>query len=88
MLHKDRPISTPRAETGTHYILMGIDIDLNLATRLAVTEVVSFLVEEKGLAPSKEYSLASIGVDFRVAEAVDLTQVVTGRIPKSLFLDD
>ena len=88
VLHKDRPISTPRAETGTHYILMGIDIDLNRATRLAVTEVVSFLVEEKGLAPSKAYSLASIGVDFRVAEAVDLTQVVTGRIPKSLFLDD
>ena len=27
------------------------------------------------------------GVDFRVAEAVDLTQVVTGHIPKSLFLD-
>lgn len=88
VLHKDRPLSTPWAETDTHYILMGIDIDLNRATRLAVTEVVSFLVEEKGLAPSKAYSLASIGVDFRVAEAVDLTQVVTGHIPKSLFLDD
>ena len=88
VLHKDRPLSTPWAETDTHYILMGIDIDLHRATRLAVTEVVSFLVEEKGLAPSKAYSLASIGVDFRVAEAVDLTQVVTGHIPKSLFLDD
>ena len=88
VLHKDRPISTPRAESDTHYILMGIDVDLNRATRLAVAEVISFLVAEKGLTPSKAYSLASIGVDFRVAEAVDLTQVVTGHIPKSLFLED
>jgi acetamidase/formamidase len=88
VLHKGRSISTPRAETDTHYILMGIDIDLNRAARLAVREVVTFLVEEKGLTTGKAYSLASIAVDFRVAEAVDLTQVVTGHIPKSVFLDD
>ena len=88
VLHKDRSISTPRAETDTHYILMGIDIDLNRAARLAVREVVTFLVEEKGLTTGKAYSLASIAVDFHVAEAVDLTQVVTGHIPKSVFLDD
>ncbi len=31
-------------------------------------------------------SLASIAVDFRVSEVVDLTQVVTGYIPKDIFL--
>jgi acetamidase/formamidase len=31
------------------------------------------------------YALASIGVDFRVAEAVDAVQVVYGMIPKKLF---
>ena len=88
VLHKDEPLASPRAETDTHYILIGIDLDLNRATRRAVDEVVAFLVSEKGLTPGRAMSLASIAVDFRVAEAVDLTQVVTGHIPKSLFLDE
>ena len=85
ILHKDTPISMPRAETDTHYILMGIDLDLDRALQQAVDEVVAFLVAEKELPPDKALSLASIAVDFQVAEAVDLTQLVTGKIPKSLF---
>jgi acetamidase/formamidase len=50
-----------------------------------VDEVVAFLVAEKGLTPTKATSLASIAVDFQIAEAVDLTQLVTGKIPKSIF---
>jgi acetamidase/formamidase len=85
ILHKGRTLSGPRAETDTHYIMMGIDLDLDRAMRLAVQEVVAFLMSEKGLAPGYAYSLASIAVDFHVAEAVDQAQVVTGRIPKSIF---
>ena len=65
---------------------MGIDLDLDRALRKAVIEVVDFLVEEHGLSRSRAYSLASIAVDFRIAEAVDLTQVVTGLLPKSVFV--
>ena len=86
VVHKDVNISGPRAETDTHYLLMGIDLDLDRATRQATWEVVDFLVTEKGLSPAKALSLASIAVDFRVSEVVDLTQVVTGFIPKSIFL--
>ena len=85
VLHKDMQLSMPRVETDAHYILMGIDLDLDRALQQAVDEVVSFLVEEKGLTPTKAVSLASIAVDFQVAEAVDLTQLVTGKIPKSIF---
>ena len=87
ILHKRTPIHAPRAETDTHYIMMGIDLDLDRALRMAVQEVVNFLVEAKGLTPAKAFSLASIAVDFHVAEAVDLTQLVSGNIPKSLFLE-
>ena len=86
VLHKGKAIPTPRAETATHYILMGIDLDLDRAMRMSVTETVKFLVEEKGLTPAKAFSLASLAVDFQVAEAVDLAQVVSARIPKSVFL--
>jgi hypothetical protein len=30
-------------------------------------------------------ALASVGCDFHVAEAVDLTQVIVGNIPKNVF---
>jgi acetamidase/formamidase len=88
VLHKRKTISGPRAENASHYILMGIDLDLDRAMRLAVAEVVDFLVDEKGLTPAKALSLASLAVDFHVAEAVDLTQVVVGKIPKQLFVKD
>lgn len=86
IVHKGVEISGPRAETDTHYMIMGIDLDLDRATRHATWEVVDFLVKEKGLTPAKALSLASIAVDFRVSEVVDLTQVVTGYIPKDIFL--
>ncbi len=84
IVHK-KSIPGPRAETPTHYVMMGIDLDLDRAMRLAVQEVVNFLVAEKGLEPGYAYSLASVAVDFHVGEAVDQTQIVTGRIPKSIF---
>ena len=86
-VHKGTTITAPRAETDTRYIIMGIDLDLDRSLRKAVREVIDFLVLEKGLTPDKAFSLASIAVDFHVAEAVDLTQLVSGKIPKSLFLD-
>ena len=76
----------PRAETPTHYIAMGLDRDLNLALKNATQETVNFLMQEKGLNARDAYQLASIAVDFRIAEAVNLTQVVYGMIPKSLFV--
>ena len=87
VVHKGVTIPAPRAETPTHYLIMGIDLDLDRAAREATRLVVEFLVEEKGLAPDKALSLASIAVDFRVSEVVDLTQVVTGFIPKDIFLE-
>jgi len=67
---------------------MGIDKDLNLALKHAVQETVDFLMQEKGLDARTAYALASIAVDFRVAEAVNLNQVVYGMIPKSLFVKE
>ena len=85
-VHKDRTISAPRAEDDDYYMIMGIDLDLDRAARHATWEVVNFLGEEKGLPPAEALSLASIAVDFRISEVVDLTQVVTGYIPKGIFL--
>ena len=87
VLHKGNAPSAPRAETPTHYLTVGIDVDLDRAMRKAVLEAVEFLVAEKGLTPKEAFTLASLSVDFTVAEAVNLTQVVAASIPKSLFVD-
>jgi len=84
-VRKDMSISGPRAENDTHWMIMGIDLDLDRATRNATWEVVRFLEKEKGLSHAEALSLASIAVDFRVSEVVDLTQVVTGFVPKAVF---
>jgi acetamidase/formamidase len=86
VVHKGMTITAPRAETATHYLLMGIDLDLDRAMKLATREVVDFLMAEKKLSASQALSLASLGVDFHVAEAVDGTQVIVGKVPKALFL--
>lgn len=86
-LHKGKAkqLNWPRAETPTHYIAMGVDRDLNVAMKAATQETVNFLMQEKGLSARDAYQLASIAVDFRVAEAVNLNQVVYGMIPKNVF---
>jgi len=62
-----------------------MDLDLDVAMRHATRETVEFLVENFGLSVADAYSLASIAVDFRVAEAVDAVQMVYGMIPKKIF---
>lgn len=85
VLHKGNAPDTPRAETATHYISVGIDIDLDRALRKAVLGGIDFLVEEKALEPREAFTLASLAIDFTIAEAVNGTQVVAALIPKSIF---
>jgi len=42
-------------------------------------------VEEKALEPREAFTLASLAIDFTIAEAVNETQVVAALIPKTLF---
>jgi acetamidase/formamidase len=64
---------------------MGLDLDLDRAMREATQQTVEFLREKKGLSTADAYSLASIAVDFRVAEAVDAVLMIYGAIPKKIF---
>jgi acetamidase/formamidase len=85
ILHKGEAPAVPRAETPTHYILMGMDADLDRAMRKATVEAINFLVDQKGMTRDKAFSLSSIAVDFHIAEAVDQVQLVAAKIPKNLF---
>ena len=46
-VRKGMTLTWPRAETPTHYISMGTDLDLTKATRIAIQEMVDFLAATK-----------------------------------------
>jgi acetamidase/formamidase len=85
IVHKDRHLLWPRAETPTSYISMGFSPDLKEATTLAVRDMINFLVDQKHLSRDDAYMLTSVAVD------VDITQLVDGNVgvhaicPKNIF---
>jgi acetamidase/formamidase len=80
-----RTMKWPRAEDAENYYVMGMDVDLDTALKEAAQETITFLQRERGLSAEDAYSLASIGVNYVVAEAVDHVQMVYGAIPKKIF---
>jgi acetamidase/formamidase len=85
LVHKSEPIQKPRGETPTHYLIIGMDTDLDRALRNATYEVVDYLVTRWGLRPSEAFSITSTAVDFTISEAVDEVQVVTALVPKTVI---
>jgi acetamidase/formamidase len=85
VVRKDLKLRWPRAETPTHYIVMGLDPDLSKATKLAVREAIDFLVTHKDLSRDEAYMLTSLAVDFCITQLVDGTLGVHGMIPKKIF---
>lgn len=86
IVRKDMHLKWPRAETPTHYIAMGIDEDLREAAKLAVREMIDFLVSEKHLTRDDAYQLASVAADFDITQLVDGNKGVHAMIPKAIFV--
>jgi acetamidase/formamidase len=84
-LIKGNPIAWPRAETSTHWIMLGMHEHLDEAMRMATREVVKFLHEDKGLSKNEAYALASIAVDFEITQVVNQVKGIHGMIPKNIF---
>jgi acetamidase/formamidase len=82
---KRQRLKWPRAETPTHYIAMGLHEDLDEATKLAVREMVEFLMAEKKLSRDEAYMLCSLAADLHVTQAVDATKGVHATLAKALF---
>jgi acetamidase/formamidase len=88
VLHKQKNFSWPIAETPTHWIILGLDKDLNVAMSLAARNAINFLAARTSLTKLDAYALCSIAVSFRVTQVVDIVRGVHAMIPKSLFTGD
>ncbi|HZU22319.1 MAG TPA: acetamidase/formamidase family protein [Terriglobales bacterium] len=85
IVRKDLKRTYPSAETPSHYISMGFDEDLTKATKLAVRNMIDFLVNEKHLSKDDAYMLTSVAGDVDVTELVDGNKGVHVMMPKNIF---
>lgn len=86
IVRKDMTLSWPRAETPTHIITMGMDENLTEATKIAVREMIDYLMTEKNLSQVDAYMLTSVAVDVNITQLVDGKKGVHAMLPKNIFV--
>jgi acetamidase/formamidase len=85
-VRKDMKLVWPRAETPTHWIVMGLNPKLDEAMRIAVRETIAFITQRfPKLSREEAYMIASVAVDYHVTQTVDGTVGIHGMIPKAIF---
>lgn len=86
IVRKDMKLTWPRAETPTHWIVMGLNANLEEAMKMAVRETINFITGRfSHLSREEAYMIASVAVDYHVTQVVDGTKGIHGMIPKAIF---
>ena len=86
IVRKDKKITWPRGETPTHWIVMGLNPNLEEAMKMAVRETILFITQRfPKLSREEAYMIASVAVDYHVTQVVDGTKGIHGMIPKAIF---
>ena len=86
IVRKDMKLTWPRAETPTHWIVMGLHPDLDEGMKIAVRETIDLITKGfPNLTREEAYMIASVAVDYHVTQVVDGTKGIHGMIPKSIF---
>jgi acetamidase/formamidase len=78
-------LTYPRAETGTHFISMGMHEDLDVAMKLALREMIAFICARANLSRGEAYQFCSLAVDFHVTQTVNGEKGVHGMLRKGLL---
>lgn len=81
----DDVFTWPIIENATHWMIVGLNVDLFEAMKLASRNAINFLSRTQNLSPEESYQFLSLVGDFVVAEAVNGIKNVTVHIPKDLF---
>lgn len=71
VLRTDLALASPRAETPTHVVTMGLDPDLDRCAEKALREMIDLVVARAGITRDEAYALCSIAADLRVTQTVN-----------------
>jgi acetamidase/formamidase len=72
IVHKDKSIAMPRAETPTHYLTTGMDPSLDVAAKQALREMIVLIREKTNLSREEAYMLCSLAADLHVSQTVNV----------------
>lgn len=81
-VRKDLNLKMPRAETATHYITLGIDVDLDDAAKQALRDMILLITERTNLSRQDAYSLISLAGDVRISQLVNVNKGCHVMLPK------
>jgi acetamidase/formamidase len=77
----------PFGETKDHWIPIGLNKDLDEATKEAIRESITFLTEEFGMDRAGAFAYLSAATDYEISQVVDIVKGVNGLIAKNHFID-
>ena len=67
--------------------LANLSADIHLAARNALTAMIDYIVDEYGYTRTEAYMIASVAVDMRIGQLVDVPNVgVTAILPLDIFV--
>lgn len=84
VLREDLAFTTPRGETPTHHVTMGVDPDLDICAQKALREMIGLIGERSNLSREEAYMLCSLAADLRVTQTVNGSKGVHCMLAKSL----
>jgi len=84
-VRRDLQLDYPAAETPAHLITMGMDPDLDTATRDALRRMVPRVMHETGLSWNRAFMLMSLAADVRVTQVVNEHKGIHVMMPKAML---
>ncbi len=84
IVHK-QALNFPRAITPTHYIAMGMDVDLDDAAKQALRNMIRWLVEIKSWTAEEAYVFCSLACDLHVTQLVDGNKGIHAMVSRSIL---
>jgi len=84
IVHK-QSLNFPRAITPTHYIAMGMDVDLDDAAKQALRNMIKWLTEIKPWTAEEAYVFCSLACDLHVTQLVDGNKGIHAMVSRSIL---
>ena len=85
IVHKDKQLESPMAETPESWLAIGLDKDLDEAMKKAVRESLRIVEDEYGLTKQDALLFGSAAIDYEVSQVVDIVKGIHGVIPKDIL---
>lgn len=85
IVHKDKKLESPMAETPEAWVAVGLDEDLDEAMKKAVRESLRIVEDEYGLTKQDALLFGSAAIDYEVSQVVDIVKGIHGVIPKDIL---